>query len=450
VRRVDRFAFGLLTPLWALCVLLTIASFDRDIVESPVRVHGAPSAEAHPIVSSFQPWAVRGGDPATEVQVGDRLLRIGEVDATGASGPRAVSLICAQMDMQGVIPFVVDRGGVRLDVAGRLPAPVSKWPGLVLSIVFGGLAVLGLRRFPELRVVQVAFPALMASALYFGARFGTTPNELLAAFWIQAASLVVLQPLNVRLIRHFPDGRAGSAWARGWPWLLGLNGVILVDAMLFDVGPRAVLDYGNAALTFVAPLVALAVGADRYVASNRTNRRRFKWLLFGVIVARLPGAAMGIVSAIAPALGQWFMPSQLAGLAVPICLWIAITRHDLFDIDRLLNGAAVLLGALVLLSGALVSAGPVVHGQLVDTAGVSASTASLIVTFAALAIVIPAALAGRDWLDRWTLRERRAREAGVDTLLAGLDRVDKLREIGARVTRDLVETWHARGAAGFV
>ncbi len=450
MRPIDRIAFGLLVPVWALSVVLTSASLDREIVESPVRVHGASSADAYPIVSSLQPWAARGDDPAADVRVGDQIIAVGDVEVRGASGPTVISLVWAEMDPSGVVPFVVLREGAQADVVGRHPATVSKWPGLALSLVFGGLAIFGLLRFPELRVSQLAFPTFMSSAIFFGARFGTTPTELLAAFWLQAASLLFLQPLGVRLVRFLPDGREGAFWARGWPWLLGLNGVILVDAMLFDAGPTVVVDNGNYLITAIAPIVTLAVGIDRYRVSNRTNRRRFKWLMLGVLIANLPGPVMGLASALSPELGVWFMPSQLAQLAIPICLWIAIARHDLFDIDRVLNVAAIVFGAIVLLGGGLGAAGAGLHDALVADAGVSESTARRLIVFGALAIVVPAALGAKALLDRWTLGQRREREAGVERLLAGLDRADKLREIGARLTHELGEIWNARGAALFV
>ncbi len=450
MRPVDRFAFGVLVPVWALALLLSLASIDRDIVESPLRVHGAASEDAYPTVSSLQPWAVTGDDPAAQVKPGDRLLEIAGVDARGASGPRAISLVWDGMAGTSALPLVVERDGRRLEVEGRIPRPIAKWPPLVLSLVFGALAVFGLWRFPELRVSRIAFPTLMASAVYFGARFGTTPTELLAAFWLQAGALVFLQPLTVRLVRHFPDGREGARWARGWPWLLGLNGPILVDAMLFDAGPPGLVDYGNKLITIAAPIVTLAVGIDRYRASNRTNRRRFKWLLLGMMIASTPAPLVGMLSAIRPELGAWFLPGQLAQLAVPICLWIAIARHGLFDIDRVLNVAAVVFGALLLLGGVTVTAGPAAHEALVSSGGVSEATASLLLVFAAIGVVGPAAFLARAALDRWTFAQRRARAAAVERLLASLDRADKLREIGARLTRDACDLWNARGAALFV
>jgi len=445
--RIDRVAFALLVPLWALVLVLSFASIGRDIVESPVRVHGAETEAAYPTVTSLLPFAVRDDDPRAEPRPGDVLIRVGDVDVRGASGPRAISLVWAAMTPDGAVELSVEREGERLAVTGRIPTTISKWPGLVISLVFGGLAIFGLRRFPDLRISRLAFPALMATALFMGARFGTTPHELLAAFFIQAGSLLFLQPLTVRVVRFFPDGQEGALWARGWPWLFGLNGLILVDTVLFDRFPAPVADLGNLLITVVAPLTTLAVGIDRYRASNRTNRRRFKWLLLGVLIASLPGIVVGFASAIRPELGQWFMPGQLGQLAIPICLWIAIARHDLFDIDRVLNVAAVTLAAFVTLGLAAVAAGPRMHAALVDAGEVSASTAVFLLVFGALVVIGPLAIVARMGLDRWTLAQRREREAGVERLLSELSRADKLREVGARLTQDVRAIWNARGAA---
>jgi signal transduction histidine kinase len=450
MRRIDRALMALLVPVWALALLLSFLSIDRNIVESPVRVRGAESPAGYPVISSLQPWAVVVTDASTRPRVGDTIVQVGDVDVRGASAPRTISLVWWAMGDDGAVPMGIERGGRRIDVVGRIPATVPKWPGLIVSLVFGGLAIFGLRRFPTLRVSQIAFPTLMATAIFLGSRFGTTPPELLSAFGLQAASLLFVQPLSVRLIRHFPDGREGALWARGWPWLLGANGPLLVGSILYDVWPAAVSDSGNKLITVVAPLVFLGVGFDRYRASNRMNRRRFKWLLLGVLIASVPGLVVGFASALDPALGWWFLPGQLAQLAIPICLWIAIARHQLFDIDRVLNLAVVLFGVVLALGLATVSFGVVGRDALVSRAGASPETAAVLLVFLAMAVVVPAAAWAHGRLDAWTLRQRRAREAGVAKLLGELSRAEKLEEIGARLTHELVHVWNARSAALFM
>ena len=69
-----------------------------------------------------------------------------------------------------------------------------------------------------------------------------------------------------------------------------------------------------------------------------------------------------------------------------------------------------------------VGAGPGVHDALVREAGVAPGTASLFMIFGALALVGPAGFGARVALDRWTSKQRRARAAAADRLLASLRR----------------------------
>ncbi|MGH0029377.1 MAG: hybrid sensor histidine kinase/response regulator [Myxococcota bacterium] len=446
MRRVDRFGLALLAPVWALALLLSFLSLGRNAVESPVRFASAPDAEALPTVDGLRRFAIeRPGEDAP--RAGDRVLRIGEVDARGAGAVRATSLVWSEMAGEGAIRLTVERDGRVREVTGRTPPSIPKWPPLVVSLVFGAVGVLSLLRFPELRVAQLAFPSMLGMALYLGSHFGTTPAELLASFWLRAGALLFVQPVTVRLIRHFPNGREGARWARGWPVLLGLNGVFLADATLFGALPRPLLDHGSELLTVVAPVVCLAVGADRYRVSNRTDRRRFKWLLLGMLVASVPAPVVALASSVDPELGWWFLPGQLAQLAVPVALWIAIARHQLFDIDRMLNAAAVFVSVSLLVGYVAVSRGPAAVAGLSEQAGVTASTATALLVALALAVALPVAVFARRRLDAWTLRERRAREQGARALLAEIARADKLREIGAAVVSGVTRVWNARSAA---
>ncbi|MCA9510733.1 MAG: hypothetical protein KC560_08530, partial [Myxococcales bacterium] len=358
MNRLDRALLLLLTPVWLVAFALSVRSLGRDEVVAPFRATGAASASAYPRVSRIPEWTIVPDRAAERLRAGDALVEIGGVDARGASAPRAIALAWDGMDASGALALVVERDGARLPLVARIPGTIPKWPVLAVSLAFAATALVALLRFPHLRVARLGFPALMGAAIWTGSYFGTTPAEWLAAFALRAGSLCFLQPAAVRALRSFPDGVDRVPWARGWPALLGLNGVLLVDGTMGGVLPGAVASQAGRAFAVVGGALFAAICAVRYRAANRTDRRRFKWLFLGVLVGTAPGAMVALASAVRPELGRWFLPSQLAQLAIPLALLVGVTRHRLFDIDRLLDATVVAVAGLALLVGAALFAGP--------------------------------------------------------------------------------------------
>jgi hypothetical protein len=226
---------------------------------------------------------------------------------------------------------------------------------------------------------------------------GAPGAEALAWFtsWLSSGYLALL----AALLALFPSGRplsprwrwvlwlAGSGVActlLGALWLWPLRGAALLQihppepvglpGLLYTVGSWAPV---------VAVLAAVASLAVRFRRARGAERQQLKWLAYaGVMVVLcfvLPEAA-------ADALG-----SQLAGdlvfaalfVPVPVAVGVAILKHHMYDIDRLINRTLVygLLTALL----ALIYAGVVlVLGPLFG--GLGAEPPSWVVAGATLAV----------------------------------------------------------------
>ncbi|MFC5139175.1 sensor histidine kinase [Actinomycetospora rhizophila] len=104
-------------------------------------------------------------------------------------------------------------------------------------------------------------------------------------------------------------------------------------------------------LPAVGLLAALVVVAARHRAARGRRRLQMRWLVWAGAVSAL---ALAIVQALPPA---WLMVGLIASIAVTSsAVVVAITRHRLYDIDRLLPTTivAVALGLLVLAVDGLV------------------------------------------------------------------------------------------------
>src|SRR5664279_3662942 len=84
----------------------------------------------------------------------------------------------------------------------------------------------------------------------------------------------------------------------------------------------------------------------RYRRSRDVERRQIKWLVYAVAVTITGFLADALVTTFAPSLAVITTPIRLSlGILIVIAVLIAILRHQLFDIDVLINRSLV-YGAL--------------------------------------------------------------------------------------------------------
>src|SRR6185503_6638943 len=79
------------------------------------------------------------------------------------------------------------------------------------------------------------------------------------------------------------------------------------------------------------------------------GRRQLKWVVYGLYFGAVPVLAADAVVAIDPRFWWLHDLSMIAMVVLPICIYIAIVRNNLFDIDRLISVTAAHTILLVLL-----------------------------------------------------------------------------------------------------
>ena len=253
-------------------------------------------------------------------------------------------------------------GGAVLAVLGRdvaillLPAPLAyAWMGCVLLARRPGHPM-----GPLLCLIGLA--DAFATGCYAYVRYavvhspGSLPFSTLA-LWVNTWAYAPATSLGAMvLLLVFPDGRLLSRRFRPALWAALAFIPLSITAFAFypqNLGPLfryrhnpyafPQLDWlyeTCGALAIVCGVVA-GVGAVasmtlRWRRSDRVGRQQLKWLL-----AVLPFTVVSLIATLVFP-GTWSLVLALpAGILMPIAIGIAVTRHRLYEIDILLNRAAL-------------------------------------------------------------------------------------------------------------
>jgi hypothetical protein len=219
--------------------------------------------------------------------------------------------------------------------------------------------------------------------------------------WVLANFLFLI------LLFVFPDGRFVPRWTR----LLGVAAI--PAAALVDLSP----ELSKARLGVTALIWSLFWGAGLYAqvyryrhVSGPVQRQQTKWvaLAFGLIVLFL---LLGVVIpfTVVDAASAWFVWA-LPALAVvfalfPASIAIAILRHHLYDIDRLLS-RTLTYGLLTVVLGLVYAGAVVVLGQALNPRGGYSSLAVAASTLLIAALFQPLRRRIQNRVDRRFNRRR--------------------------------------------
>ena len=238
-------------------------------------------------------------------------------------------------------------------------------PAVLVLAITGGLIV---ARRPNNRIGVGLCLAALAAALLGAAKayvqFGLlTPGSLPlvdVAAWVYSWLWVwVLVPPITLLLLVCPDGRLPSR--RWWPAvaidlvaLLLLSVSQMLKAGPFEDFPGILNPFGWAAIDpllvtsnwvgflLLPPAIAISVAAliGRFRRSHGSERQQLKWLAYAAVGALLLYVFSWAI-ALATPLDVWGFSTVLAICLFPVATCIAILRHNLYDIDRLINRTLV-------------------------------------------------------------------------------------------------------------
>ncbi len=259
------------------------------------------------------------------------------------------------------LTYTIERDGDRFDLPVRLDRyplgaiTARNWGTIVFSLAFLLVAGYVFVRRPENHAGRVLFLGGAALGSSTAWSFGLTAADFMdgTGFWLFKAATMGFYSLYWTASAHFAliFPRPLSILRR-LPWLI--PALYLVPFLLQSIYLAAVYDPENllswfgrwpAAEGYHAAAFLILTSAALIVQVRRSPegvpRRQIRWVALAGLAAGGGGLLFYILP---PLLGLEPIPPNTAGLLAlpfPIAIAIAILRHNLFDIDHLVNRALV-------------------------------------------------------------------------------------------------------------
>jgi hypothetical protein len=262
------------------------------------------------------------------------------------------------------------RGGGRMG-AILLVASVAL-AGVAFGYAVGGILTLRDPRNPVAVAVFLIGPATYAFAFSLilpVVALAFPDGRLPSPRWRLPSALAVGALAAATILVVFkPGGIEGSESVNPF-------GVAILPAGLANLaGPLNV--FGSVLIT----VLGVAAVVTRYGRGSGLERLQLRWFVAAVLLAAVPLTLSIVGGGVA-----WFVLAFPGVILVPVAVWIAVTRHRLYEIDRLISRGvswAVLSGllvatyatAVILLQGAL---GNVIQGETLAVAGSTLLAAAL-------------------------------------------------------------------------
>ncbi|HZX04557.1 sensor histidine kinase [Kribbella sp.] len=195
----------------------------------------------------------------------------------------------------------------------------------------------------------------------------------------------------VTLVLLFPDGLLpGRRWKVLWA-AVPLAAALVNFTVASDPGTYSDGGFGNPpfrlpgplrvaliVITFLAFLGVLLAAAFslvvRYRRGDQLTRLRLRWLMAAALAVPILLAASWLATAFGvpgTLAYTWFLVSML--ILVPAAIAVAILRHDLFDVDRLLGTTVSWIVTTLISAGVFAALVVVVGGYFPDRVGVTAA-----------------------------------------------------------------------------
>lgn len=439
-RPLDRLLLAILLPVWFAVFSLHVWAVFYTGLAQPGFFIINPAADEYPQIGGLRP---EQGSATGGLRVGDRLRRAGARDLKGVGNIAFDAAAITEAGPSGSVSIEFERNHQRESVELRLVPLAAPWMRIPMLIAFASTGVIVLLRGGGSLHARFMYAAFMSVAILQSPFHGVSYAATVASKAMFYAGNILVPPLIFTWLLFFPPGLPPPRPATLWvPWLFMPIAALVRGSYVFG-GPIP-----PAAAPIMAPVldglvVAISIGllTWNFRRVDQTGRRRIKWVLYGAYLAGVPVAVM-LFSVVADPSGAWYRTALIApaigACALPLGVLIAVVRHNLLDIDRLIGATTSYSVLAVLLAAATLYAVPLAAGQISGVFGVSPPASQALMSLLIAAIAIPLYQRVRPTIDRMLFPERHAFEEGIRHLLSELSSSDSPDALTARVGSELV------------
>lgn len=438
LRNLDKLLIVVLMPAWLVCLLLHVElAASGDLRTPAIILQSSANADDYPTVEEV----LDGSEVTVEdagLNIGDRLVAVNGVELGGKSGLIASTIAFAQLGEADKILVTAMRDGRQFEAEYPFAQfPIPWWWPTLFAVSFGLIGFFILISAPASRSARAVFPAFVTFALTWLYFPGHSQMQVLGGFVIYAISMLFAAPLIVRAMLLIPERSAirhRSAYIAGW-----LFAVMALFATSTNVGvpfSAAVGQTGHLVSISAFYLVILAILARNYVCADKLGRRQLRWILLGFYLAFVPALVVSATIILFPDQFNLYTLSSIGMPIIPLMFLIAISRYNLFDIDRLIGGTLSYSIMAVLVA---VIAETVVEPMVADTGtqfGFDGNTVQILFVAILTAVLIPAQRRWRPYIDRLFFPEGVAVGEAIEALIEQLgkrsedDPLDWIRLVG--------------------
>jgi class 3 adenylate cyclase len=435
---IDKALLAILLPLWIVCFALHVREVSRTGFAQPPFFAAPPGpGETYPTVGGFRMERL---PPDMSVQVGDRLIRLGDEDLSGRGYFGVDALALEQAGAALVTPLVYERDGERRVTQLSIPSQSLPWyriPALVLIVAAASAVLL---RSPEPRHGRLFFAAILPLAIVLTPFFGGPLLQTYASW----AVFFLVGPVAVSMvllwaIRFPPEVAERHRLSTGWAWFGVLFFVVRLNYVFGGPLPSNVVPITTVTLDSLYFAATIGILSWNYHKAEPIGRRRVRWFMYGAYVGVAPLALALLIPLVNPAFYEIaLVASVLIAPALPVAVFVAMVAYNLLDIDRLISATAtysVLVVAAVAVMLAVLSTVADAASQLTG-ADLRFTQVALAVLLAAIAVPVNRKVRPR--IERALFPERYALAQGIEALLRELGTFADLRTLargaGERIT----------------
>ena len=415
-RLADAIVLLVLLPTWLMCFALCVREAARDTPYPIVRLRfSASDSQPFPTVINRGPDAPRG---STTLQPGDRLLRWGDVSLAYVGQVEFLHIVAKQGPTAHAARVTAQRHGREIETGVPTISHRMFLARLVAALVFVVACLTFRFRADPTPTIRSFECALWGGAFLLPCFFGVETWLIRASWVVSTIGFSVLVAFVCRAFQRLAHrGLPVAGWQRALPCAYALLGPLDVEREFGLILPQRVATISMIVGLFGGAVYLCIMVIRIYRTASPIERRKIKWLVWGVHVALSVPSLLALLVLIDLDFTVWFYVSIVSIAAFPMALLIAVLRFNLFDVDRLISHTAFYATLATALIMALVGALPQITAAICPLLDLPELVVQLVV---ASVLVIAGALAQRSIvpaIERRLHPERFAFEAHVQSVI---------------------------------